>query len=471
MIWNTSINNSNNCLDNFNDLLSTNDASNLSLLSDCDTVSHAYNKLASHYSIVPCPYLTESYIYDKENNILGRKVSLISVEIDLVSWKLLLLTIFNIKFNVKELFVHNCSLNFNYLNDLEIFLSKYFLLKSLTLQYINWTDIKEITSLTLNDFMNINQINMNKNYIESEIKLENIENSKEDMNDYNLIDNNIYEEDTLENELIYNKKESEKLQKLLLIFPENQRELISNYIITLNKILQDSNQLEYLSLKSNNLTSLILNEKLFATLPNSPKDTTINYSMNSSLIGLNLSGNKLNTYSINRLIQDGLKFNMKLKYFDLSNNYYNGKFLMNNILNLFYYGNNISKDDDNLIKNYNKKLSEKNKVIKDINKKRKKLNLNEINEINLSLFNIEKYIRNNLFINTIFSNLNLKNNLINFLYLKNYTSSSTIFDQLNNLRDENDENLSIQISSIFNNYNGNYHDDLNSKFIQLFKIL
>lgn len=137
-------------------------------------------------------------------------------------------------------------------------------------------------------------------------------------------------------------------------------------IAALKALFIESTNLEFISLKNNNLTDDLV--KGFAPA------LTENY----RLTGLNLSQNNLSDEAAAAVLQ-AIKFNPNYRVINLSDNVITGINTINTIANQFI-GMLSTATEDGAIKANTKALNDRNKAVKDVNKKRKKANLPEFNE-------------------------------------------------------------------------------------------
>jgi hypothetical protein len=141
----------------------------------------------------------------------------------------------------------------------------------------------------------------------------------------------------------------------------------SSVISTLKALLNDSTNLEYLSLKGTNLSDEIVTGF-------SPALTE-----NFRLCGLNLSSNFITSDGCTNLLT-AIKMNTSLRVLNFSENLITNPVSVTTIINQSFCSAPTGTEDG-IIKANMKIIAEKNKAIKEINKKRKKAGLAEFAEI------------------------------------------------------------------------------------------
>ena len=140
----------------------------------------------------------------------------------------------------------------------------------------------------------------------------------------------------------------------------------ASIIAAIRSLLSDSTNLEYISLKSINITNEIA------------KGIASAFTENFRLVSVNLSQNNLSDEACAALMTN-VKLNPNYKAFNLSGNAIVGTGTLFAIVNQ-YIGSLPSGTEDAVIKANTKLINDKNKGIKDVNKKRKKAGLPEFNE-------------------------------------------------------------------------------------------
>eukprot|EP01040_Poterioochromonas_malhamensis_P001350 gene1350-1431_t len=137
-------------------------------------------------------------------------------------------------------------------------------------------------------------------------------------------------------------------------------------VSSIKSIFSEATNLEYISLKNNQLTDDII--KGFAPA------LTENYRLTT----VNLSQNNLSDDAATAVLQ-AVKFNPNYRIIILSDNAISGSGVFNAVLTQ-YIGALNTPNEDAAIKANTKSLNDRNKAVKDLNKKRKKANLLEFNE-------------------------------------------------------------------------------------------
>lgn len=177
-------------------------------------------------------------------------------------------------------------------------------------------------------------------------------------------------------------------------------------------LLQDSCQLEYLSLKGNKLTDQLLQ----------PAISQLNENYRISC--LNISDNLLTDVSLIAM-SNSIRFSGNIKKVSMAKNNIQGSGLLNFLAACV--GSSSLPTDEASLKSLTKAIADKNKGVKDVNKKRKKAGLTELNEIGPLpelLHNIES---KSWFANKSFEILDISNNPLDV------QSVGNAFATLNNL--------------------------------------
>lgn len=148
---------------------------------------------------------------------------------------------------------------------------------------------------------------------------------------------------------------------------DTREELLGPYAEAIASLFQESQGIEYISLRGNRLSDRYLSASIQ------------NITANQRLKAINLSDNQLSD-DFARSLLTGLKFSHTLQVLSLAGNSISDSSILKIVVE-YQVGAPVSQSDDGTIKALTKSLGDKNKAVKELNKKRKKGGLPDVEEI------------------------------------------------------------------------------------------